>query len=315
MKYSEELKEALTAIVEGDNRPTLLLLSGTNSDSGKTTRCAAFDGISEFQVDHGVLHPVISECRVIKTEMELEALRYVTQMSADAHKMVMRKIKPGMKEYQCESTFLNHCYYYGGCRHVCYTCIAGSGHSGSVLHYGHAGAPNDQTCQDGDIVLFDMGAEYYRFCSDVTCSYPVNGKFSDKQKVVYNAVLRANFAVRDKARPGVSYSDMHLLSNREMLKDLKAGGLLQGNIDDMMKVNLAGRVFQPHGLGHFIGLDVHDVGGYLPGHPERLQGPGLKSLRTARLFHLILKLNCTGSIYIFYFNILQGAEGKHVPYH
>ncbi len=118
--------------------------------------------MSEFTVDHELLHPVMSECRVIKTEMELEALRYITKVSADAHMVVMRMMRAGLKEYQCESAFLNHCYYYGGCRHVCYNCIAGAGHSGSVLHYGHAGAPNDQTCRDGDIVLFDMGAEYYR---------------------------------------------------------------------------------------------------------------------------------------------------------
>ncbi len=110
----------------------------------------------------------------------------------------------------------------------------------------------------------------------------MNGKFTGTQKLVYNAVLRANFAVRDKARAGVSYRDMHLLANREMLEDLKAGGLLCGSVDDMMKANVVGRVFQPHGLGHFIGLDVHDVGGYLPGHPERAKEPGLKSLRTAR---------------------------------
>ncbi len=131
-----------------------------------------------------------------------------------------------------------------------------------------------------------MGAEYYRFCSDITCSYPVNGKFTDKQRMVYNAVLAANRAVVDKARPGVSWVDMHLLANRVTLEHLKAAGLLEGSIDDMMKVNLGG-VFQPHGLGHFIGLDTHDVGGYLPGHPERPKGIGLKGLRTAR----VLKAN------------------------
>ncbi len=263
-------------------------------------------GISEFAVNDSLLHPVICELRVIKTDMELEALRYVTKVSSDAHKMVMRQIKAGMKvhftlinnssvaygilhflssfhqEYQCESKFRDHCYFYGGCRHVCYSPIVGSGHSGSVLHYGHAGAPNDQPVCDGDMVLFDMGAEYYRFCSDITCSYPVNGRFTEKQKVVYNAVLRANRAVINAALPGVTYKDMHLLANGVMLEDLRAGGLITGDIEDMMKLNLAGKVFQPHGLGHFIGLDVHDVGGYLPGHPERPTGPGLANLRTAR---------------------------------
>lgn len=219
--------------------------------------------------------------------MELEALRYASKLSSEAHKTVMRTIKPGMHEYQCESAFLHHLYSEGGIRHVCYNCICGTGNSGSVLHYGHAGAPNDQIIKDGDIVLFDMGGEYYRFCSDITCSYPANGKFSAKQKIIYNAVLRANRAVLYAIKPGVSYVDMHKLANRIMLEDLKAGGLLQGSIDEMMAVNLAGKVFQPHGLGHFMGMDVHDVGGYLEGHPTRPNGPGLGNLRTAR----VLKAN------------------------
>lgn len=224
----------------------------------------------------------MAELRVIKTPAELDVLRYATKISSDAHKVVMRAIRPGMKEYQCESIFLNHVYFYGGCRHVCYSCIACSGESGSVLHYGHAGAPNDQPVCDGDMVLFDMGAEYYRFCSDVTVSYPVNGKFTQKQKGIYNAVLDARNAVIREARPGVCWKDMHLLANRVMLEGLQKVGIIRGSIDDMMAVNLAGRVFQPCGLGHFIGLDTHDVGGYLPGQPERPVGSGLRSLRTAR---------------------------------
>jgi len=194
----------------------------------------------------------------------------------------MRTIKPGMREYQAEAAFLHHVYFYGGARHVCYTCIAGGGASGATLHYGHAGAPNDHTIKDGDMVLFDFGAEYYCFCSDVTCSWPINGKFTDKQKIIYNAVLRANRAVLAALKPGISYRDMHILANRIVLEDLTAAGVLTGNVDEMMAVNLAGRVFQPHGLGHFIGCDVHDVGGYLDGHPERDTQPGLRSLRTAR---------------------------------
>lgn len=176
-----------------------------------------------------------------------------------------------MQEYQSEANFLHHVYHEGGCRRVCYTCICGSGSRGAVLHYGHAGAPNDLEVEDGDMVLFDMGAEYYCFCSDITCSYPANGKFTEDQKLVYNAVLRANRAVVAAAKPGVSWVDMHLLANRTLLEDLKAGGLLRGEVDDMMAHNLGG-YFQPHGLGHFMGLDVHDVGGYLEGHPARGQG-------------------------------------------
>lgn len=288
VRYTEELRDNLKTLTK--EKPTLLVMEGTNSDSGKNVLTPAFDGISDFEVDKSILFNIIAELRVIKTEMELEAIRYACKVSSEGHKAVMRKIKPGMKEYQCESEFLNYVYSQGGCRHVCYNCIAGAGRSGAVLHYGHAGAPNNQTIKDGDIVLFDFGAEYYCFCSDITCSYPANGKFTEKQKVIYNAVLRANRAVFDAAKPGVSWVDMHLLANRVTLEDLLAAGILQGDVDDMMKVNLAGRVFQPHGLGHFMGNDVHDVGGYLEGHPERAQGAqlqGVKNLRTAR----VLKAN------------------------
>jgi len=277
----------------------LLLLNGTNSDSGKTTRTAAFDGMSQFQTNDTLLHPVISELRVIKTEMELEVLRYVSRVSSAAHRHVMRCIKSGKitREYQAESEFMSYSYSVGGCRHVSYTCICGAGRSGAVLHYGHAGAPNDQSVQTTDMVLFDMGAEYFCFCSDVTCSYPVSGKFTDKQKVIYNAVWTATKAVLNAGKPGVSWPDMHLLANREVLKALLEAGLLQGDIDEMMAVNLAGRVFQPHGLGHFMGMDVHDVGGYLEGHPERRQGPGLRNLRTARVLQANMVLTVEPGCY------------------
>lgn len=101
-------------------------------------------------------HVYIKSCygfdsRVIKTPMEMEVLRYVCEISSQAHIEIMKKIRPGMKEYQCESMFMHYSYYNGGCRHCSYTCICGSGHNGSVLHYGHAGAPNDKTINDGDM--------------------------------------------------------------------------------------------------------------------------------------------------------------------
>jgi len=276
--YIEDMPEVLKSY-----NPTLLTLRGQNSDSKKMTLEAAFDGISDFKKDNSKLHHVMSELRVIKTPMELDVLRYVANLSSESHKSVMRAIKNGMKEYMCESLFRHNSYANGGCRHVAYTCIAGAGNSGSILHYGHAEAPNDQDVKDGDIVLFDMGAEYYCYCSDVTCSYPVNGKFTANQKVIYNAVYRSNQAVMKAVKPGVVWTDMHLLANRVILEDLLQGGLVKGSIDEMMEVNLAGEVFMPHGLGHFMGNDVHDVGGYLEGHPERPKGMGIGNIRTARV--------------------------------
>ncbi|XP_067209134.1 xaa-Pro dipeptidase isoform X1 [Linepithema humile] len=275
--YTDEIARVLR-----EKRARLLLtLSGRNSDSKLVTRATVFDDIDKFQVDNSILYPEICECRVIKSSREIEVLRYVCKISSEAHKAVMRFLRPGMSEYNAEACFLHYVYDKGGCRHASYTCICGSGHNSSILHYGHAGAPNNKVIQDGDMCLFDMGGNYCGYAADITCSFPANGKFTEDQKLIYNAVLKARDAVIAAARPGVVWTDMHLLANRVMLTALKEGGLLVGDVEDMIKVGL-NEVFQPHGLGHLLGLDVHDVGGYLPGHPERSTQAGVRKLRTAR---------------------------------
>lgn len=214
--------------------------------------------------------------------MELDVMKYVTEVSSEAHRKVMKMARPGKSEYQCESEFLHHCYSVGGCRHMSYTCICGSGYNSAILHYGHAGAPNDRIIQDGDMLLYDMGANYFGYAADITCSFPSNGKFTADQKLIYEAVLKANLAVHNAAKPGVCWVDMHRLANRTLLAELTAGGLLVGNVDDMMAASL-GSIFQPHGLGHLIGLDVHDVGGYISSTPCRPLKRGEDKLRFARL--------------------------------
>lgn len=272
----------------------LLLLKGLNTDSKLWIEPASYKGIEEFQCDTEILHPIISECRVFKTDLEIDLLKHVGKLSSEAHKATMKTAKPGLYEYQLESTFRHNCYYYGGCRFLAYTCICASGCNGAALHYGHAGAPNDRQYKDGDMCLLDMGAEYFCYASDITCTFPANGKFTEKQKMVYNAVLKANMAVQKAAKPGVPWPEMHKLSERAILEDLKAGGLLRGSVDEMMEARL-GAVFMPHGLGHFIGLDVHDVGGY-PKGTERIDQPGLRNLRTVRVLqermHITIEPGC-----------------------
>jgi Xaa-Pro dipeptidase len=252
-----------------------------------------------------ILHPEITELRVFKSAEEVEVLRYANKISSAAHKKVMQTIKPGMKEFQLESVFHHHCYFVGGCRHVSYTCICGSGMNGATLHYGHAGAPNDKTIHDGDMFLTDMGGEYFRYASDITCSYPANGKFTEFQATIYNvrcaffdrilhsrmsldpthvrlkiyhacdqwhssrestpltvviinyveaskAVLKSSVDVMAAMKPGVPWPDMHRLSDRVHCEELLKAGVLKGDIDDLMS-NHVGSLFQPHGLGHFMG--------------------------------------------------------------
>uniref|UniRef100_A0AAY4CVR2 Xaa-Pro dipeptidase n=1 Tax=Denticeps clupeoides TaxID=299321 RepID=A0AAY4CVR2_9TELE len=195
----------------------------------------------------------------------------------------------------CCSLFQHYCYSRGGMRHTSYTCICGSGHNSSVLHYGHAGAPNDKTINDGDMCLFDMGGEYYCYSSDITCSFPANGKFTADQKTIYEAVLRSSRAVMAAVKPGAKWTDMHRLADRVHLEELVKAGILHGDVDDMLEVHL-GSVFMPHGLGHLLGIDVHDVGGY-PEGVERVNEPGLRSLRMGRLVQERMVLTVEPGIY------------------
>uniref|UniRef100_A0A4W3JYF4 Peptidase D n=1 Tax=Callorhinchus milii TaxID=7868 RepID=A0A4W3JYF4_CALMI len=241
----------------------------------------SFPSLLRFSVNNTVLYPDMVECRVIKTDLEMEILRYTNRISSEAHKEVMKAVRVGMKEYELESLFEHYCYKRGGMRHTSYTCICGSGINSAVLHYGHASAPNDKTILDGDLCLFDMGGEYYCYGSDITCTFPANGQFTADQRAIYEAVLRSSRAVMQAVRPGVAWPDMHRLADRVHLEELTKIGILQGSVENMMKVHL-GAVFMPHGLGHFLGCDVHDVGGY-PEGVDRIEEPGLRSLRTARV--------------------------------
>ena len=188
-----------------------------------------------------------------------------------------------MFEYECESAFLNDIYASGACRFAPYTPILGLGPNSAVLHYGHSGAPHARRIRSGDLLLADCGAEYYQYGSDLTLTYPVSGTFTPQQRTVYEAVLAALEAVEAAMRPGVPWWQMHLLAEREILGALTRAGLLRGALEEQMAARL-GALFMPHGLGHFLGKQTHDVGGYIPGWtPERSSEPGLKYLRTARV--------------------------------
>jgi len=193
----------------------------------------------------------------------------------------MRHIKPGMSEFQCEALFKAWCNYFGAARHQAYVCICASGGHGSILHYGHAARPNDKLLVNGDNIVLDMGAEYGGYCTDITRSYPVNGTFTSQQKVVYNAVRDAQKHVQEAMKPGVKWGDMHRLAEHVILKHLKEAGILHnGSIAEMEAAHVAS-IFMCHGLGHLLGLDTHDVGGY-PTGCERSKEPGIKWLRTLR---------------------------------
>lgn len=292
---------------------TLLINHGQNTDSGEFSPAVTCDGIQGIPSDNAILFPAIATCRVYKTPEEIEVLRYAAKVSSNAHIEVMKAVRPGMSEFQLESLFLHHCYFHGGCRHASYTCICATGGNSAVLHYGHAGAPNSHIIKDGDFCLFDMGAEYTCYGADITCTFPANGRFTERQKIVYTAVLDACQAVIAAMRPGIAWVDMHLLAERIICAALLDAGLLQGSLDDMIVARVPA-LFMPHGLGHLLGIDTHDVGGY----PEGVVRPavaGLRRLRTARVLEADMYLTVEPGLY-FIDAILQPAfdDPKHGPF-
>ena len=215
VRYVDELAAALASA------PVVHLLCGTNSDSGAATVPASFPGLEALRCDpSAALHTALCACRAIKSPAEVALLRYVCKLSSEAHVAVMRQARAGMFEYQLESLFMHHCYMWGGARHVGYTSICACGPHGAVLHYGHAGAPNDAELRAGDMALLDMGAEYACYGADITRSFPIGGAFSADQALVYNAVLAAQDAVFAAVRPGVEWTDMHRLAERALLAAL-----------------------------------------------------------------------------------------------
>eukprot|EP00933_Yihiella_yeosuensis_P077813 TRINITY_DN8870_c1_g1_i4.p1 TRINITY_DN8870_c1_g1~~TRINITY_DN8870_c1_g1_i4.p1 ORF type:complete len:305 (+),score=54.18 TRINITY_DN8870_c1_g1_i4:66-980(+) len=190
-------------------------------------------------------------------------MQFVNDVSSAAHIEVMRSSRAFQREHLAEATFKYQASL-RGCFRVGYNCICGSGRRNAILHYGHPAEPNSERVQANTVRLHDMGAEYHGYSADITCTFPVSGRFTELQRVVYNAVWDCVIEVEKSLKPGVVYKDMHRLAQRTMLDRMTTAGLFKGNVDEMMKAQLSFH-FMPHGLGHQLGLDVHDVGGYEPG--------------------------------------------------
>ena len=280
-KYADALGDDLAAA------PVVHVLDGTNTDSGErparslTAALEARLAGAGVAVEAATLHPVLTEQRVIKTGAEVEVMRHAARAAVAGIVAAMHAARPGCMEYQLEAEFLHTVYRDFGCRHAPYTPIVASGPNAAVLHYGHAGAPNDRQVGARDLVLMDCGAEYHGWDSDVTVTFPAGGAFDDDQRAVYEAVLAARAAVLGAAAPGVPWPDMHALAERAILARLAAAGFVTGDLEAAFEADV-GALFMPHGLGHLLGLDTHDVGGYSPSASPRPSRPGACRLRTAR---------------------------------
>jgi Xaa-Pro dipeptidase len=229
----------------------------------------------EFNVETDTLQDALTFCRCIKTDHELDLLRESARVNNIAHLEAMKALKPGMHEYEMKGVFDYH-QTSNGLLQPAYTGIHAGGSNSAILHY----VENRDKINDGDLYLIDAGYECEGYASDVTRTYPANGRFSGDQAAIYQIVLDALNKSIDNVKPGVKMEDLHMGASRIILHGLKELGVVKGDIDDMMENNIFA-LFFPHGLGHFLGLDTHDVGGY-PQGVERIDRPGIKFLRVRR---------------------------------
>tara|TARA_Y100001935_G_scaffold255579_1_gene269656 strand:- start:3757 stop:5073 length:1317 start_codon:yes stop_codon:yes gene_type:complete len=220
--------------------------------------------IEFFALDH-FLH----DMRLYKSRAEVSQMRKAAKISAAAHIKIMQTCSPGMKESDLAAHFQFNCQL-SGANQLAYPSIVGGGNNSCVLHY----TENNAELEDGQLVLIDAGCELDCYASDITRTFPINGKFNKEQRLLYQVCLDAQIEAIDKVRKGNSWNDPHDAAVRTISKGLRKLGLLKGNLKDLIK-NESYKQFFMHGTGHWIGMDVHDVGDYkIDGHWRELE-PGM----------------------------------------
>lgn len=215
------------------------------------------------------LDHMLHDLRLIKSAAEQRIMRRAGEITAAAHRRVMQFCQPGQYEYQLEGE-LHHEFVRGGARHPAYLSIVGSGRNACTLHY----VDNSARLRAGDMVLVDAGCELEYYAADVTRTFPVDGRFSAEQKALYEVVLSAHRAALEQVRPGKHFNQSHDASVAAITQGLVALGLLQGEPAALVAAE-AYRPFYMHKVGHWLGLDVHDVGDYRVGDQWRVLEPGM----------------------------------------
>lgn len=198
----------------------------------------------------------LHEMRLIKDPQEIEALRTACRVSAEGHVRAMRVTRPGLPEYALQAE-LEYVFKKGGAKAPGYTSIVGGGRNACVLHY----VENKDVLRDGDLVLVDAGAEVGWYTGDITRTWPVNGRFTGEQRQIYDLVLRAQMDVIRLVGPGLPWHKLHEQAVRTLTEGLVDLGLLAGPVEKAIE-DKTFRKFYMHGTGHWLGIDVHDVGTY-----------------------------------------------------
>ncbi len=244
------------------NQPSLFYALG--SDAAWDARLLSLRKKLKEQARGGIKYPniikditnYIAELRLFKDASEIELLRRAGQISTGAHRRAMRFTRPGLFEYEIEAEFLHEFCRYGA-RQPAYTSIVAGGANACTLHY----VGNNARLNDGDLLLIDAGCEFQGYAADITRTFPINGKFSPAQKDVYEMVLAAQSAALAAALPGQSWNAPHEAALRVLAQGLIDLKCCQGSVDAVLE-NGSYKAFYMHRTGHWLGLDVHDVGAY-----------------------------------------------------
>jgi Xaa-Pro aminopeptidase len=256
------------------DRDALWYATGSSIDSrvlGTLRQARSMRIRAGVTVPSSIIDPstVLDELRLIKSSEEIDALREACRISANGHAEAMRFAAPGRSEHDVQSV-MEYVFRSSGATREGYPSIVASGDSACILHY----VENDQLLQDGDLLLIDAAAEIGYLSSDITRTFPVNGRFSDAQRAVYDIVLAAQEAVIEACKPGLAFTDMHEIAVRTLAEGLVALGLLPGPVEDAIAYGWY-REFYFHGTGHWLGMDVHDAGAYRIDGAGRPLQPGM----------------------------------------
>jgi len=268
-----DIDDILPGLIEGRERVYYAI--GTNETFDhqlmewiKMIRSKARQGAqppSEFVALDHLLH----EMRLYKSANEVKVMRHAAEISARAHVNAMRASRAGLHEYHLEAE-LDYEFRKGGAKMPAYGSIVAAGKNACILHY----RENDAALEDGDLVLIDAGCEIDCYASDITRTFPVNGKFSPEQKAIYELVLAANEEAFKHIAPGKHWNEAHEATVRVITAGLVELGLLEGDVEALIAAE-AHKAFYMHRAGHWLGLDVHDVGDYKIGGQWRVLEPGM----------------------------------------
>lgn len=215
------------------------------------------------------LEHILHEMRLFKSPEEIKLMRRAAEVSAQGHVKAMQVCKAGLYEYQVEAELVHH-FMQTGLRSVAYPSIVAGGYNACVLHY----TENADKLRAGDLLLIDAGAECDHYAADITRTFPVSGRFSAPQKQLYQLVLDAQSAAMDQIKPGLSWHLAHDAAVEVLTKGLVDLGLLKGKVKALIKKGKF-KQFYMHRTGHWLGMDVHDVGDYKVDQKWRLLEPGM----------------------------------------